>query len=162
MTTGEVAQPGPEWLCRRCSPGRSSPGRSSPGQCSPGQVLTWTVLPRVVLTWAVFTGTVRSWAGPHRVVLTWADALLGRSSPGWLLSWAGPHLDRSSPGHMLTRGRLPAEIILGSFFFHLSVYISTSKQLTFKRYCINHTLIKWIWYSHVLNIVQLFFWERVV
>lgn len=104
---------------------------------APQGVLTWAVLPRVVLSWAGahLDGAHQGGAplgsahlggahldsapqsGAHLGRAHRDSALLGGSSPAWLLSWAGPYLDRFSPGHMLTWGRLPAEVILGSFFF---------------------------------------------
>lgn len=120
--------------------GRAARTRVAVQEVLPKVVLPRAVLPRVVLSWSgahldgapqggAHLGSVHresallGGSSPGSAHL--ADALLGRSSPGWLLSWAGPHLDRSLPGHMLTRGRLPAEVILGSFFFHSSVYVST-------------------------------------
>ena len=102
---------------------------------APQGVLTWAVLPRVVLTWAVLTGTVLSWAGPHQ----------HGCSPGQVLTWIDSHLDTCSPG-------------VGSL---QRSFLAAFSSVTFKRYCINHTLIKWIWYSRVLD-VQLFFWKRAV
>lgn len=147
---------------------------------APQGVLTWAVLPRVVLSWAGAHLDSAHQTGAH-----WDSALLGRCSPGrcspgwcclgqcspgrcsprecspeWcspgpcspgqcspgrVLTWIDSHLDTCSPG-------------VGSL---QRSFLAAFSSVTFKRYCINHTLIKWIWYSHVLD-VQLFFRKRAV